>query len=267
MTGPIGFPLTLAIDVGGTRLKAGVLDPSGAFVSGPARVDTPHPAGPDAVLAALAGIVAPPGGFQRISIGFPGMVRDGIVHTAPNLGTAAWAGFPLAKAATSRFGAPARLLNDATVQGLGVISGSGLECVVTLGTGFGFALFDNGRLTPHLEIGQHIARGKRTYDQYLGTRTLSLIGRKRWNRRLRRVFAALDTLIAYDALLIGGGNAKHVEGTLPAKSRIVSNEAGITGGVRLWDAALDDAFPGTALPTPVPEAPSPVLRAVGHPPS
>ncbi len=254
MTGSIGPPLTLAIDVGGTRLKAGVLNPTGAFVAGPERVDTPHPAGPEAVLAALAGIIEPLGPFQRISIGFPGMVRGGMVRTAPNLGTPAWAGFPLADAAAARFGAPARLLNDATVQGLGVIGGTGLECVITLGTGFGFALFDDGRIAPHLEIGQHIARGKKTYDEYLGTHELGRIGPKRWNRRVDRAIAALETLIGYDTLLIGGGNAKLIQTTLPANARVVSNQAGITGGVRLWDSKLDDAFPPTATPA-APEEP------------
>ncbi len=252
MTDPISLPLTLAIDVGGTRLKAGVLDPAGAFVAGPSRVNTPHPGGPEAVLAALAGIVGPLGEFQRISIGFPGMVRAGIVRTAPNLGTAAWAGFPLAEAAAQRFGAPARVSNDATVQGLGVIEGTGLECVITLGTGFGFALFEDGRIAPHLEIGQHTARGKKTYDEYLGNAAFEHIGRKRWHKRLERAIAALDTLVGYDTLLIGGGNAKHVEGTLPPRVRVVSNEAGITGGVRLWDARLDDAFPNTALTAKAP---------------
>ncbi len=253
MTGPISPPLTLAIDVGGTRLKAAVLNPSGAFIAGPGRVDTPHLAGPEAVLAALAGIIEPLGPFQRISIGFPGLVRDGTVRTAPNLGNPAWAGFPLADAAAVRFGAPARLLNDATVQGLGVIDGIGLECVITLGTGFGFALFDDGRIAPHLELGQHIARGKKTYDAYLGAHELDRIGPKRWNRRIDRAIVALDTLIGFDTLLIGGGNAKRIQTTLPANARIVANEAGITGGVRLWDSKLDDAFPPTASPTALDE--------------
>ena len=104
-------------------------------------------------------LVGPLGRFQRISIGFPGVVRGGRVLTAPNLGTEAWHGFPLAAALAERLGAPARLANDATVQGLGVIAGHGLECVITLGTGMGFALFEDGRPGPHLELSQHPVRG------------------------------------------------------------------------------------------------------------
>ncbi len=228
-----------------------MLDPTGSFVAGPDRVDTPHPGGPEAVLAALAHIVAQLGTYHRISIGFPGMVRGGVVHTAPNLGTPAWAGFPLAEAAARKFDAPARVLNDATVQGLGVIAGKGLECVITLGTGFGFALFLDGGLTVHLELGQHTAHGKKTYDEYLGNAALEKIGRKKWNRRLTKAIAALEALVDYDTLLIGGGNAKHIEGALPRNARIVPNQAGITGGVRLWDPRLDAAFPATSLPTPL----------------
>jgi polyphosphate glucokinase len=227
--------LTLAIDVGGTHLKAGVLDGTGSFVTGPSRVATPDPATPAAVLGALQTIAAALGPFARISAGFPGMVRNGVVITAPNLGTEAWHGFALSAELTSRFGQPARVLNDAEVQGLGVISGVGLECVITLGTGFGFALFDSGRLAPHIEMGQHIAHGKRTYDNYVGNLERQRIGRKRWNRRLTKVIAALETLVAFDTLYIGGGNTKYMDLSLPDNIRKVPNSAGITGGVRLWD--------------------------------
>ncbi len=244
-----GGPLTLAIDIGGTRLKAGILDGAGALAAGPARVNTPTTATPDAVLAALSGIIPPLGPFDRVSIGFPGVVRHGTVYTAPNLGTLVWHGFPLAQELSQRLGKPARLLNDASVQGLGVIDGTGLECVITLGTGFGFAMFEDGRLAPHLELGQHIARGKRTYDQYLGNRAFQKIGPRRWNRRLGKALVGLETLVTYDVLLIGGGNAKHIDFRLPENARVVSNAAGITGGVRLWDEKLDPFFPDlTARP-------------------
>ena len=186
-------PLTLAIDIGGTRLKAGVLSPAGDMVAGPARADTPHPATPDAVINVLTGLVGSLGPFQRISIGFPGVVRGGRVLTAPNLGTEAWHDFPLAKALAERLGAPARLANDATVQGLGVIAGHGLECVITLGTGMGFALFEDGVPGPHLELSQHPVRGRKTYDQYIGNAALRAIGRKRWNRRVRTAIGYIAT--------------------------------------------------------------------------
>jgi polyphosphate glucokinase len=242
---PVG-PLTLAIDIGGTRLKAGVLAPTGVMSAGPDRVDTPHPATPAAVVIALVDLARPLRPFDRLSIGFPGVVRDGRVLTAPNLGTEAWHGFPLADTLAQKLEAPARLENDATVQGLGVIAGRGLECVITLGTGMGFALFRDGRPALHLELSQHPVRGRRTYDQYIGNAVLRAIGRKRWNRHVRRAIDHINTLTSCDTLYIGGGNAKYVQLELPATVQIVSNQAGITGGIRLWDALPDLSVTGTA---------------------
>lgn len=234
--------LTLAIDIGGTRLKAGLLDEKGALAAGPARVNTPaHPL-PQVVVDALVGLARPLGDFQRISVGFPGVVRNGQVLTAPNLGTPEWRHFPLAAALTDRLGKPTRMLNDAEVQGLGVISGKGLECVITLGTGMGFALFQDGRPAPHLELSQHPIHKGKTYDQFIGVAAYREVGRKRWNRRLRRVLTCITTLVGFDTLYVGGGNAKEIDMELPLNVRPVSNEAGITGGVKLWDSALDPIF-------------------------
>ena len=239
----LGGPYTLAIDIGGTRLKMGVLDAAGTMIDGPATMNTPHPSPPGLVVDGLLELATDRHPFERVSVGFPGVVRGGVVLTAPNLGTDVWAGFPLGEVLGRRLGKPVRILNDATVQGLGVISGRGLECVITLGTGFGFALFQDGRLTPHLEVGQHNAWRKMTYDQYLGNAALKDLGRRRWNKRLRRAIAQIDTLVMFDQLLIGGGNARYLTGDLPPRVRLVPNEAGITGGVRLWGAAMESAFP------------------------
>lgn len=235
-------PLTLAIDIGATGLKAGVLNAKGDLVVPHVHVDTPKQGTPERVLEALFGLIQPLGAFDRISVGFPGVVRAGHVMTAPNLGNAAWRDYPLASVLIDHFGKPARLLNDATVHGLGVIAGTGLECVITLGTGFGFALFDNGRLTPHLELAHHPIRGGKDYDQYVGDAALKAIGHRRWNKHLRRALTCVRDLTLYDLLYIGGGNSRHVRLELEQNVRIVANEAGITGGVRLWDKQLDAAF-------------------------
>jgi polyphosphate glucokinase len=235
-------PVTLAIDIGGSHLKAGLLDQAGSMVAGPNRVMTPVKPDPQVVVDALVGLALPLGHFDRISIGFPGVVRQGQVLTAPNLGTPVWHHFSLAAALTDKLGKPARMLNDAEVQGLGVISGKGLECVITLGTGMGFALFQDGRPAPHLELSQHPLHKGKTYDQFIGAAALKDVGRTRWNRRLRRVLAAITTLVGFDTLLIGGGNAKYVDIDLGPNTRLVGNEGGITGGVRLWDKVLDEVF-------------------------
>ena len=237
-------PITLGIDIGGTNLKAGLLDVEAKMLGARVRVPTPHPARPSDVVDVLVALVRPLGLFHRVSVGFPGVVRQGVVRTAPNLGTDHWAGYPLAAALQRSLGQPVRMLNDATVQGLGVIGGQGLECVITLGTGFGFALYQDGRLAPHLEMGQHIARRSLTYDLYVGDAARNELGKKRWLRRVDRTIKALRVLTNFDTLYVGGGNARLIKAVMPADIRLISNEAGITGGVKLWAAALDDAFAG-----------------------
>ncbi len=230
-------PVTLALDIGGTGLKAGRLDPDGKLIGDRLRVPTPHPSPPSVLVPALVGMGNSLGAFDRVSAGFPGVVRAGRVLTAPNLGTEDWAGFDLAGALHDRLGAPVRVENDAAVQGLGVVSGRGLECVITLGTGFGFALYENGRLAPHLELSQHTIRGRKTYDEYLGVATLKRIGPKRWNRRVQRMLVQLRTLVNFDQLYIGGGDATKLTFQLPPDAQLVSNDAGLTGGVKLWNEA------------------------------
>lgn len=227
---------TLAIDIGGSGLKAAVLDAAGAMLTDRVRVKTPSPATPAAVVDALVRLVKPLGTFHRISIGFPGVVRNGRVLTAPNLGTDDWRRFPLAARLSRRLGGvPARVLNDADVQGFGAIRGSGLEFVVTLGTGVGTALFRDGHLMPHLELGQYPFRKFKSLDAYLGSAALKEIGAKRWNDRAQVAIDTLRTLLTFDRIYIGGGNARKLSFPLPRDARIVSNRSGLTGGIRLWD--------------------------------
>lgn len=228
-------PLTLAIDIGGTGLKVDVIDAQGRPVTERRRVPTPQPAPPAKVLEAIRGMVTELPPFDRISAGFPGVVRGGTILTAPHLGTGDWHGFALAQALTSAFDRPARVLNDAEVQGFGVILGKGLEFVLTLGTGAGTAMFRDGVVMPHLELSQHPIRRDKTYDEYIGNAALEAKGPRDWNRRVARVLDMLFILTHFDALHLGGGNADKVK-KLPPNVVIGSNEAGLTGGVKLWGA-------------------------------
>lgn len=234
-------PFTLSVDVGGTHIKASVLDRSGALESAPVRQVTPSPATPQAVLDCIADLARQLPAYDRISIGFPGVVRGGQVATAPNLGTAHWAGFALIDAAWERFRAPARVLNDAAVQGLGVVEGPDLDCVITLGTGVGCALFRNRRFLLHLEFGQFSCHGE-TYDRYVGQAAYATLERAIWNERVRETIADVIGLTSCDVLYVGGGNAKKIAFALPENVRVVDNAAGITGGVRLWEPELDELF-------------------------
>src|SRR5262245_51262966 len=104
-------PFTLAIDIGGTNMKASVLESAGALAAERIRCPPPNPATPASVLTSIAALAAQLPSFDRISIGFPGVVKAGTVVTAPNLGTEHWSGFRLIEALVKRFREPARILN------------------------------------------------------------------------------------------------------------------------------------------------------------
>jgi len=231
---PVAAGNVLTIDVGGTGLKAMVFAADGTPASDRVRIDTPTGESPDTIVKLLAGLVAGLPTHDRVSVGFPGMVRDGVVLTAPNLGHAAWHGFPLARALQHALGKPVRLANDADVQGLAVIEGAGVEMVITLGTGFGTGLYENGRVCPHLEISHQPFRKGETYDQQLGNAARKAVGTKRWQKRVLRAIENLRTLVHFDRLYVGGGNARKLDCELPPDVTVVDNQAGLAGGVRLW---------------------------------
>jgi polyphosphate glucokinase len=238
----------LAIDIGGTGLKATVLDAKGKPLHDRVRVPTTFPMPPTKLVDDLAKLVADLPPYDRVSVGFPGAVRDGKIRTAPafsterGLGTdidddlvRAWSGFDLATALGKRLDKPCRVANDADVQGAGAVSGKGLEFVMTLGTGVGTAVFSNGALAVHLELAHHPLSGGETYNEYLGDAALQKIGKKKWNKRVAKAVETVDALVLPDAILVGGGNAKHITADLGPKVRLVDNSAGLLGGIKLWE--------------------------------
>jgi polyphosphate glucokinase len=243
---PVG-PLTLAIDIGGTGLKASVLDAQGAMVADRVIVKTTYPCSPTKLVDDLSALVAPLPPADRVSAGFPGMMRKGRVLSAPHFVTEAgpgtkvddelvkqWDRFDLAGALRKRLGKPTRVANDADLQGAAVVEGKGLELVITLGTGVGTALFYDGRLLPHLEFAHHPFRKGETYNEQLGDATRKEVGNGRWNKRVRRAVDTLRALTFFDHCYIGGGNAKHLSDDLAADVSTVDNTAGILGGIKLW---------------------------------
>ncbi|WP_204366578.1 ROK family protein, partial [Crocosphaera watsonii] len=157
-----------------------------------------------------------------------------MIYTAPNLGTDVWSGVDLSKKLQEVLGKPAKVVNDADMQGLGVVSGKGFEMVITLGTGFGTALLQDGFLLPHMELSHHPVTKKKDYDQYIGEKAFQEIGIKKWNKRMKRVFSILKTVFNYDFLYIGGGNADEIKFKLDSNMKIITNKDGIKGGSRLW---------------------------------
>jgi polyphosphate glucokinase len=238
---------TLAIDCGGGGIKASVLDESGTMRAQPLRVPTPYPLPPDLFVKTLVelGHQLPPA--DRVTVGMPGMIRHGVVVATPHYITRAgprtridpelakaWANFDARSALGAAFDAPTLVLNDAEVHGAGVVAGTGLELVITLGC----ALFDGGRLAPHLEFSQAPVRWGMSYDTYIGEHERRRLGDSFWSRRVARVVEGLRPVFLWDRLYIGGGNSRRI---IPEQLLrmgddvvIVPNTAGIVGGVRAW---------------------------------
>lgn len=224
---------TLAIDIGGSGIKALVLDRKGKPVTKRVRLPTPEKRGPQSLLKVLESLISEQGDFDRVSVGFPGVVITGEVRTAQNL-SPDWIGFNLAQALEESTGRPTRVANDADIQGLAVIEGKGVELVLTLGTGLGSSLFSQGWLVPNLELAHHDFRKGETYEQCLGNAARKRLGTRKWHRRLDQAIRQLGKLLNYRLLYLGGGNAQKIDTVLPENIRIVPNVAGLLGGIKLW---------------------------------
>jgi polyphosphate glucokinase len=233
MTENNGSIRTLAVDIGGSGVKTLVLDENGTPIADRNRQETPRPAKPEPIIAAIVTLAKEQSPFDRVSVGFPGVVRHGVTYTAVNLHED-WIGFDLATSLQQQLDKPVRVANDADIQGLGAIASEGVELVVTLGTGFGTALFVDGKLVPNLEGGHHPFRKDKTYEQLLGRAALKKMGSKRWNKNLARAIDTLQNLFNYDRLYLGGGEAKKISIDLPENVAIVPNISGLLGGIALW---------------------------------
>lgn len=224
----------LSIDIGGSNIKATVLNQKGELTKEYEKTATPSPATPGNVLVAINTLVKDFPAYDRISVGFPGYVKKGVVKTAPNLENDLWKNVDFAKKLEEVLGKPAKVVNDADMQGLGVVAGKGLELVITLGTGFGTAWLMDGNLLPHLEFSHQPFNKFKSYDKYIGEKALEKEGAKKWNLRMQKVFEVLKTVFNYDFLYIGGGNSSKLNFKLDKNMKIVTNAEGIKGGARLW---------------------------------
>lgn len=240
--------LTLAIDVGGTSLKASVLNAKGAMIADQVKIPTPYPCHPREFMAAIAKLTSRLPAAHRVSMGFPGLVRHGKVVEVPSLSrdvyggpadpatVQQWRGFDLAAELSAAFKLPAKVANDADVQGCDAVKGIGFEFVMTLGTGVGTALFDDGRLLPHLELSHGPFRPEGTFDVLLGEAQRRQVGKKEWIDRVVEAIEVFYQSLYYDHIYVGGGNAARLKKTdLGPRATIVPNKDGILGGVRIWE--------------------------------
>jgi len=224
---------TLSIDIGGTNIKAAIVSGDGELVGDWIRCPTPRPAVPGSVHDALVALAAEQE-FERVSIGFPGVVVDGVIYDAPNL-DGDWSEIQMAEVIAKRVGRPVRMANDADVHGLGVIEGRGVEMVITLGTGMGAALYNNGALVPNFELGHHPFGDGETYEERIADSRLKQIGEAPWRLRVAETIAQVRPIWNFRHLYLGGGNARLIDAsTLPDDVSLIDYDAGVRGAALLW---------------------------------
>ena len=230
----------LAIDVGGSHIKGTILNSKGEWQMEYKRTPTPEEARPSDVLGIIKELAAGMPVYDKVSVGFPGYVRNGIVYTAPNLGKGYWDKINLGQQISDALRKPVRLVNDADQLGLGVVSRQGYEMAVTLGTGIGTALLINGYLLPHMELAHTPIRKGRDYDDFVGNKALEKEGKEKWNKRVAGMIEALKVVFNYDRLYLGGGNTDKLTIPLEDNIHLFTNKDGIKGGARLWE--LEDGY-------------------------
>jgi polyphosphate glucokinase len=233
----------LGIDIGGSGVKAGVVDVAkGCLVGERLRIPTPVPATPEAVQVAVASLVREFSWKDTVGCGFPGVIHDGRAMTAANIDPA-WIGTDVAGLFADATGCPFHVLNDADAAGIaemrfGAGRGRlGVVLVVTVGTGLGSALFSDAVLVPNTEFGHILVRGK-VAERYASAavREREHQSWSKWGKRFNRYLQRMEELVWPDLFIIGGGASKKHERFFPqidVQAEIVPaqlrNEAGIIG--------------------------------------
>lgn len=246
------LPVTLCVDIGATAIKAATVDAAAEMLGPRARRRTVYPVSPPDLLHTIEEVARRLGPFDRAAIGFPGMVRSGVVLDAANLARTsgsmspidpalvmAWDRFDLEGAIKDALGRDVRVANDADVAALGCSSGHGVELTVTLGTGVGTGLVVNGVLAPHLELSELSMLGAASLDDLLGERARHDLEPMIWDERVGAVLRQLDAIIHFDRCYLAGGNARRLRrdslGDLLRRVSVMAEPVGLLGGVRLFD--------------------------------
>ncbi len=242
---------TLTFDIGGTGLKASLVSDTGKLLHERLRIPTPYPCYPETLVENLIKLSTQLPKADRVAVGFPGMVRNGIVLTAPNLSLPKgpgkskkpskkiadmYSGFNLKQQLEKSLSLEVHVVNDADLAGAGAIKGRGLEIVATLGTGFGTGMFFNGKLLPHMEIAHLNFKNNKSFDEIIGDAARKSMKINKWSKLVLEALDILYSLTHYDHLYLGGGNASRISVKLPSNTTIISNLAAIKGGPKLFEA-------------------------------
>jgi polyphosphate glucokinase len=227
----------LVVDVGGTSVKIaahGQREPR-KFASGPTMTVQQMVAGVKSLAAGWK--------YDRVAIGYPGVVKNNQPVTEPHNLARGWVEIDYPAA----FGCPVKISNDAALQALGSYQG-GTMLFLGLGTGLGSTLIVDGKVVP-MELA-HLPYRKATYEDYVGVLALERLGKKKWRKRVEDVIERLTAAFHPDDVVLGGGNSRHVK-VLPPGCRLGDNDNAFVGGFRLWERPKLAAEPLAAARKPV----------------
>jgi predicted NBD/HSP70 family sugar kinase len=211
----------LMIDVGGTNVKLMASGHEGfrKFPSGRSLTAAKMVKG---VLAATEDWE-----YEAVSLGYPGLVREGcIVRNPLNLG-GGWVDFDFDKA----FKRPVRIINDAAMQALATYD-AGRLLFLGLGTSVGATFIADDTVVP-LEIGMMPLSKSEAFMDRLSKEALDTLGKRRWQKSVARGVALLRDIFWPDHFQLGGGNAKYID-PLPDGCERGDNQDAFRGAIRLW---------------------------------
>ena len=216
---------TLVVDIGGTHVKVCVTGQKAKRKMGSGPTLTPE--------RMVEGVRRMASGWKwdRVSIGYPGLVCHDRPLTEPvNLGEG-WVGFDY----EAGFGKPVRMMNDAAMQALGSYKG-GRMLFIGLGTGLGSAMIVDGHIQP-LELGHLPFKMGRTFEDYVGQRGLARLGKKKWRKAVREVVPRLQKAMTADYVVVGGGGVELMKGDPPPGVLRGNNADAFKGGFLMWERA------------------------------
>ena len=241
----------IGVDVGGSGIKAALVDVTTGTASGRIRVETPQPATPDAVASTVATVVGQLDGDGPIGCTLPAVVVGGTVRTAAHIDDG-WIGTHAAAMLGRAVGRPCTVLNDADAAGLAeerfgaARERRGLVIVVTIGTGIGSAVLYDGVLVPNSELG-HLQINGKVADVWASDakRTEKNLSWAHWAERVDVYLKQLHSVLWPELIVLGGGVVKHADEFLDAldpgcEVRVaeLGNLAGIVGAAYTASLAL-----------------------------
>lgn len=240
----------LGIDIGGTGIKAAIVDTTtGELLSDRLKLPTPPGGAPDDIVKTVVEIVKKLGGLEKgvpVGVCFPAIVKDGRTMSAANV-SKKWIGLEAEKLFEKALSRKIHFVNDADAAGYaetlyGAAKGvPGLVILTTLGTGIGSALLYNDVLIPNAELGHIQVRGRDAESRAsYAAKERGRLSWKRWAARLQIYYETLEALFSPDLFIVGGGVSKSYQEFLPLlklKTKIVPavhrNNAGILGAAAL----------------------------------